>query len=174
MEKLAEGVKIVTAYPAKIKLEEGGILPEKASAQSAGYDLFCPHDFVLRPGRQIIPLNFRIEMREGMKSDIRPRSGNSAKGFKVMFRDTDGIDHEVRVDADVLLGTIDADYRDIVGVILKVNDPRTENGRFYIPKGWSIAQMVFSRVPHIAMQQVDELDMTNDRGGGYGHSTDGK
>lgn len=156
--------------PVKICLS-GGIMPKMASNWSAGYDLFCPEDTPISFGRQIIPLKFGLQMQDDMKADIRPRSGHSAKGFKAMLHnDIDGTDTEVRIDADVLLGTIDADYRDGVGVILVCRDKRVTNGRYHIPKGWSIAQMVFSKVPVTDLQLVDELDRTIDRGGGYGHS----
>lgn len=160
--------------PVKICLN-GGIMPKKASDLSAGYDLFCPEDTPISFGRQIIPLKFGMQMQEDMKADIRPRSGHSSKGFKAMLHnDIDGSDTEVRIDADVKLGTIDADYRDGVGVILVCRDKRVTNGRYHVPKGWSIAQMVFSKVPTTYLQPVDELDRTIDRGGGYGHSDEGK
>lgn len=164
------GVKFVTAFPVKIKLN-GGIMPQKESAQAAGYDLFCPEDYTIKLGRQVIPLKFSMEMVESMKADVRPRSGNSSKGFKCLHIHTiDGKAEEARINADVLLGTVDADYRDGVGVILDCHDLRVRRGNYYIPKGWSIAQMVFSLVPRTALKDVDELDMTNDRGGGFGHT----
>lgn len=160
----------------KIKLD-GGILPKRESGQSAGYDLFCPADYTIKPGRQIIHMKFSMEMQEDMKADIRPRSGHSAKGFKVKcISSNDPIPREVRIDADVELGTVDADYRDEVGVILVCHDPRVNDNwlKFWIPKGWSIAQMVFSKVPPTDLQVVDELDMIVDRGGGFGHSDENK
>lgn len=165
-------VKVVgPSYPVKIKLD-GGIMPKKESAQAAGYDLYCPKDTTIHFGRQVIPLKFSIEMWNNFMADIRPRSGHQLNGFKVMYRDNfDGEEHVTRIDADVLLGTIDADYRDDVGVILNVRDKCVfMSDRYYIPEGWSIAQMVFSIIPFTHFEAVDELDMTDDRGGGYGHS----
>lgn len=159
----------------KIKLE-GGIMPKKQSKYAAAYDLYCPDAIKLLNNREVVDLKFSMEMPHNIKADIRPRSGYSAKGFEVSYITMDGKVKTVRADIDVILGTIDADYRNHVGVILKVNhipQPSDIKGICFIPKGERIAQMVFSEVPPTELVEVEELDMTDDRGGGFGH-TNGK
>lgn len=150
---------------------EGGMMPKKASDGSAGFDLFCPKDTPIKYGRQIIDLGFKMLMPPFYEAQIRPRSGNSAFGFKCMAV-KDGVESEVRIEADVKLGTIDSDYNSKhVGVILKVDYVQTVKfDKLYIKKGQSIAQMVFSFLPSVKMVSVDKFDESNDRGGGYGHS----
>lgn len=151
----------------KIKLE-GGYMPSKSSAFAAAYDLYCPHDVTVSYGRQVIDLAFRMELSHGKAAIIQPRSGFSAKGIEVL-RSTDGKTPEVfRLDADVLIGLVDEDYRGRVGVILKVNVQ--SKATFVIPEGTRIAQMRIVDVPDVEFECVDELDMFNDRGGGFGHS----
>lgn len=156
----------------KIKLE-GGIMPKKQSKYAAAYDLYCPYEVTILSDRQIVDLQFSMEMPHNIKADIRPRSGYSAKGFELSYLSFSGETKTIRADIDVLLGTIDADYRNHVGVILKVNhipQPSDIKGLCFIPKGERIAQMVFSEVPPTELVEVEELDMTDDRGGGFGHT----
>lgn len=158
----------------KIKLD-GGIMPKKQSKYAAAYDLYCPDDVEIWGGRQIVDLKFSMEMPSNIKADIRPRSGYSAKGLELSYMTTDGKIRTLRANADVLLGTIDADYRGSVGVILKTNHiplPEKLHGLCYIPKGERIAQMVFSEVPTTELVDVNELDLTDDRGGGFGHTNE--
>lgn len=158
--------------PVKIKLE-GGIMPQKKSIQAAAYDLYCPDDVEILYDRQVIDLKFKLEMPPYLKADIRPRSGYSAKGFELSYIAPDGNIGKVPADIDVLLGTIDADYRGNLGVILKVHhlpQPEYAKSFCYIPKGQRIAQMAFSFVPNVSLFKTESLDMSIDRGGGFGHT----
>lgn len=158
----------------KIKLE-GGLMPKKQSKYAAAYDLYCPEDVNILLSRQVVDLKFSMEMPHNLKADIRPRSGYSVNGFELCYKSLIGEVKKVRADIDVILGTIDADYRNHVGVILQVRhipQPDYINGFCYIPQGERIAQMVFSEVPPTELVEVDELDMTDDRGGGFGHTND--
>jgi dUTPase len=76
---------------------------------------------------------------------------------------------EQRVDADVIVGLIDEDYRGNAGVIVKSNF-KSFVRRAIIPKGTRIAQMRIVRVPETELKDVVRLDMTKNRGGGYGHT----
>lgn len=88
-----------------IKMDEGGILPEYISVNAAGCDLYATQDMILKPGEsKIMPLNFIMAMREDIEAQIRPRSGLSLKT-------------SLRVSNSP--GTIDSDYRNVVGVILQ-------------------------------------------------------
>lgn len=148
----------------KIKfLSEGAKMPTKADSGAAGYDLYVPKDTKLLPGRNIIPLDFAIQLEHGYEATIRPRSGFSAKGFECIT--TDG-KKTLRINADVLLGTIDETYRGNVGVIVKSNEPE----EYIIPKGSRIAQMVISQCYMGGLEQADELSETERGEQGFGHS----
>lgn len=155
----------------KIKLD-GGVLPMKASAFSAAYDLFCPMDYVLSHGRQVVDLMFSMELPHGKAALVQPRSGFSSKGVEVVYHLADGVTHypHFRLDADVLIGLVDEDYRGHVGVIIDVHREISEDESFVIPAGTRLAQMRIVDVPETEMVLVDELDMSNDRGGGFGHT----
>jgi dUTPase len=170
----------------KIKLNDG-IMPKKATGYSAAYDLFCPKDMFLEstPGaRGLIPLGFQVQMPKNICMNIRPRSGFSLKGFeaKVCYYDEFGyIVHEeenVRIDADCSIGLVDSDYvKDEVGVIYRINnvDFRKPKARYayfkiIVHKGARIAQAQFEIVPQIKLVSANELDYSNDRGGGFGHT----
>lgn len=148
----------------KIKfLSEGAQMPTKADSGAAGYDLYVPKDTRLFPGRNIIPFDFAIQLEHGYEATIRPRSGFSAKGFECM---TIHDDSTVRINADVLLGTIDETYRGNVGVIVKSNEPE----EYIIPKGSRIAQMVISQCYMGKLEQSEELSETERGEQGFGHS----
>lgn len=169
----------------KIKLE-GGFLPTKGSEFAAAYDLYCPSDFELKTGRNTIDLGFSMELPLYWKANIRPRSGFSSKGMLVTrvihFLDGSERSDYVRLDADVLLGLIDCDYRGHVGVTVKVNGQPSVfaldsseidsiSGIDYIlEKGTRFAQMEICRGHETEIVEVSELDMSNDRGGGFGHT----
>lgn len=159
----------------KIKLN-GGIMPTKGSKFAAAYDLYTPDNIELKRGRTVIDLKFQIELPHGYAAIIQPRSGFSAKGMKVQllprrsFLIALGVfSKEARIDADELIGLIDEDYKGSVGAIVKSN--------FYslfrkavIPKGTRIAQMRIVKIPQTQMVKVDRINMSNDRGGGFGHT----
>ena len=164
-----------------------GFMPTKGSEYAAAYDVYVPEDFELTESRQVVPLGFCIGLPLGYSADIRPRSGFSAKGMEAEVRTTyrhyDGIEYvssmTVRIDADVLLGLIDSDYRDEVGVIVKVfsldiTAPQKQEfdyiveNHVFLTKGTRIAQMKISGEGELYI--VDELDRDIDRGGGFGHT----
>lgn len=174
----------------KIPIElNGGVLPTLGSAYAAAYDVYCPDDYELREQRQVVPLGFCMALPLGWKANMRPRSGFSAKGMEAEVRTTyrryDGEVYTavetVRIDADVLLGLVDSDYRDTVGVIIKVCslgvvarqqhefDTIVEN-HVFLTKGTRIAQMEICGDDSYELVVVDKLNRDIDRGGGYGHT----
>ena len=140
----------------KIKIVNKGQqpLPTYATAQSAGMDLRANIDapITLRPmERQLIPTGLYIALPEGCEAQVRPRSGLALKhGITVLNTP----------------GTIDADYRGEVKVLL-VN---FSNDDFVINTGERIAQMVIARYEKADLEQVAELDDTERGDGGYGHT----
>lgn len=129
-------------------------LPAYATSQSAGMDLRANIDesIVLHPmERRLFPTGLHIALPQGFEAQIRPRSGLALKhGITVLNTP----------------GTIDADYRGELMVLL-INFSDTD---FVINDGERIAQMVLARHEQIEFQLVDELDDTERGAGGYGHT----
>lgn len=127
-------------------------LPEYATALSAGMDLKAniSEPVKLLPGeRTIVPTGLFIELPEGYEAQVRPRSGLAAKyGITVLNAP----------------GTIDADYRGEIGVIL-VNLSKND---FVIQPGERIAQMVVARYERVEWTEVAELGATQRGEGGFG------
>jgi dUTP pyrophosphatase len=127
-------------------------LPAYATALSAGLDLMAAidADVTLAPGaRQLIPTGLSIALPTGYEAQVRPRSGLALKhGITVLNSP----------------GTIDADYRGEVKVLL-INHG-AEN--FVLKRGDRIAQMVVAPVTRIAWNVVETLDETARGAGGYG------
>ena len=129
-------------------------LPAYATAQSAGMDLRAnlSEPVVLRPlERRLIPTGLHIALPEGYEAQVRPRSGLALKhGLTVLNAP----------------GTIDADYRGEVGVVL-INLSQED---FVINDGERIAQMVIARHEQGLFVPVEVLDETERGEGGYGHT----
>lgn len=139
-------------------------MPSKGSKQAAGYDLYVPKDTIINPGRNIIPIDIAIALFPGYEAQIRPRSGFSAKGFEgYVITDNGHEETPTRFDCDVLLGTVDSDYRGNIGVI--VNSHETKS--FIVTAGTRIAQMVIANHWSGELITVNELDNTERDEGGY-------
>lgn len=129
-------------------------LPAYETEHSAGMDLraFTPEPVTLRPlERKLIPTGLFIELPVGYEAQVRPRSGLALKhGITVLNSP----------------GTIDADYRGEIGVIL-VNLSETV---FTINDGDRIAQMIIAKHEKAEMIDTEEIVVTNRGAGGFGHS----
>jgi dUTPase len=153
----------------KIKLE-GGMMPKKATPFDAAYDVYVPEDTDLKIGRQRIDLKFSMELPHGMAAFIRARSGYSLKGIEATVVDLQGKETTERIDADVTTGLCDEKYRGTVGALVNFHYFDDFVKRVYLKKGTRIAQMQIVSVPDTDLVETDELDMTDDRGGGFGHT----
>lgn len=153
----------------KIKLE-GGMMPKKATPFDAAYDVYVPEDTDVTVGRQCIDLKFRMELPHGMAAFIRSRSGYSLKGIEATVVDMDDEERDVRIDAEVITGLVDEKFRGCLGVLFYYHYYDGYYKRVYLKKGTRIAQMQIVSIPETKMVEADELDMTNDRGGGFGHT----
>jgi dUTPase len=153
----------------KIKLE-GGMMPKKATPFDAAYDVYVPEDTDLKIGRQCINLKFRMELPHGTAAFIRARSGYSLEGIEAIVVDLQGKEHDVRIDADVTTGLCDEKYRGTVGALVNFHFYEGFYKRVYLKKGTRIAQMQIVNVPDTEIVEANELDMTDDRGGGFGHT----
>ena len=129
-------------------------LPAYATPQSAGMDLRAnlSEPVTLHPmERRLIPTGLHIALPEGYEAQVRPRSGLALKhGITVLNTP----------------GTIDADYRGEIGVVL-VNLSQED---FTVEDGERIAQMVIARHEQADLVVVEELDETERGAGGYGHT----
>ena len=140
----------------KIKVVNRGHqqLPAYATPQSAGMDLRAnlTEPVTLRPlERRLIPTGLYIALPEGYEAQVRPRSGLALKhGLTVLNTP----------------GTIDADYRGEIGVVL-INLSQED---FVVKDGERIAQMVIARCEQGELISVDVLDETERGAGGYGHT----
>ncbi|MFI5451882.1 dUTP diphosphatase [Pedobacter sp. UC225_61] len=129
-------------------------LPAYETAHAAGMDLraFTPEQITIKPlQRLLIPTGLHIELPIGYEAQIRPRSG-------LAFKHGIGIVNSP--------GTIDADYRGEIKVLL-VNLSDTD---FVINDGDRIAQMVIAKHETISWESVEELNDTARGAGGYGHT----
>ena len=127
-------------------------LPRYESEQAAGMDIRChlAEPVTLQPlERKLLPTGLYIELPIGYEAQIRPRSGLALKrGLTVLNTP----------------GTIDADYRGEIKVIL-VN---LSNQEFTINRGERIAQMVVARHEKVEWDEVETLDQTERGAGGFG------
>ena len=126
-------------------------LPARQTPGSAGYDVASAEpDFVLQPGeRRLVATGLAIELPDDVECQVRPRSGLALRHGVGM------------VNAP---GTVDADYRGEVGVLL-VNWGRQA---VEIARGDRIAQLVVAPVERAELQLVDKLGRTDRGGGGFG------
>ena len=127
-------------------------LPDYATAAAAGADLLAAidQDIELKPlERRIVPTGISIALPVGFEAQVRPRSGLAAKNGITVANAP---------------GTIDADYRGEVGVIL-VN---LSHEPFRISRGMRIAQLVVARHARAVWREVRELDRTARGAGGFG------
>lgn len=129
-------------------------LPQYATEQSAGMDLRANLDepVTLKPlERKLIPTGLHIALPAGFEAQVRPRSGLALKkGITVLNTP----------------GTIDADYRGEIGVVL-INLSQKD---FIVNDGERIAQMVIARHEKADFIEVEVLDETERGEGGYGHT----
>lgn len=149
----AEGVKV------KVKRVRGDRdreipLPRYMTEHSSGMDLYAAVDeeVTLEPGeRKLIPTGIALSVPKGYEGQIRPRSGLALKNGVTLVNTP---------------GTIDADYRGEIGILL-INFGRQP---FKVKRGDRIAQLVIAPVFQAAVELADELDDTPRSGGGFGHT----
>lgn len=129
-------------------------LPQYATAHSAGLDLRANLDspIELKPlERALIPTGLFIELQQGYEAQIRPRSGLAFKNGITVLNSP---------------GTIDADYRGEIKVLL-VN---LSNTPFVVNDGERVAQMVVAKHEQIHWELTDSLEETQRGAGGFGHT----
>jgi dUTP pyrophosphatase len=145
-------MSLVRAAITRLAHAEDLPLPFYATALSAGMDLAAavPSDVEIGPGgRALIPTGFAAALPAGYEAQVRPRSGLALKhGITVLNSP----------------GTVDADYRGEISVVLA----NTGDETFTVSRGMRIAQLVVAPVTQVSWQEVDELPPSGRGAGGYG------
>lgn len=125
-------------------------LPRYQTAHAAGLDLVADEACTLQPGeRRLVPTGLAIELPEGHEAQVRPRSGLALKHGITCLNSP---------------GTIDADYRGEVAVLLA----NLGQVAFEVKRGERIAQLVVSPVTRAELVEVASLSNTTRGGGGFG------
>lgn len=128
-------------------------LPRYMTPDAAGMDIYADlsEDLTLPPlGRALIPTGFAIALPQGYEAQVRPRSGLALRSGLTILNAP---------------GTIDADYRDEVKILMiNLGDQSVT-----IQRGDRIAQLVVAPVTRVQWQEVDQLEAT-ERAGGFGHT----
>ena len=125
---------------------------KKATDGSSGFDLLAalPNKIILQPREtKLIPCGFSLQMPFGIEAQVRPRSGIALKNSVTVLNSP---------------GTIDADYRGEICVIL-INHGKSI---FEISPGMRIAQLIFMKLPEIELDVTKKLDETDRGSGGFG------
>jgi len=133
-------------------------LPDYATAESAGMDLAAAvaADLVLAPGaRALVPTGLAIALPAGFEAQIRPRSGLALEHGVTLLNSP---------------GTVDADYRGEIGVVL-VNHG---DAPFTIRRGDRVAQLIVAPVARISWEEADALAGTERGAGGFGSTGRGE
>lgn len=167
----AEGIAKKTLLIPIEFCREGAKMPTYAHATDSGMDVYALEDITIAPGEtKLIPTGLKVAIPAGYEIQVRPKSGRCLK-TKLRISNTPG--------------TIDAGYRDEIGIIVDNIEPfiksaqMDESGRLYnvefgsshtIGKGEKFAQLVLCEVPKAAFYQVEHVsDIANDgRAGGFG------
>lgn len=147
-------MKTIKVKVKRIKGAEDLPLPKYMTPLASGMDLYAniKYDLVIAPGRyEIIPTGIQLEIPPGFEGQIRPRSGLAAKYGITLLNSP---------------GTIDADYRGEIKIILINHGTRN----FTIKRGDRIAQLVIAPVTKAELVEVEFLEDTQRGSGGFGHT----
>ena len=138
----------------KLPGNEDIALPRYMTEQAAGMDIFAAvsQDEIILPGqRKKIPTGIAVALPEGYEAQIRPRSGLALKNGITLLNSP---------------GTIDADYRGEIGLIV-INHGKEP---FVVQRGMRLAQMVVHKVLHVEWMEASTLEKTSRGDGGFGHT----
>ena len=134
--------------------EDEEFLPIYSSKLAAGADAkaFIEEEVVIQPGSSaLIPTGLKLAIPEGYEIQVRPRSGLALKNQITVLNTP---------------GTVDADYRGEVGVILMNHGKQP----FVVTRGMRIAQLVLAQVVQARFELASELSVTSRGAGGFGHT----
>jgi dUTP pyrophosphatase len=151
---MEEGPRKVTIKVKRVNGNENGPLPAYMTEHAAGLDVcaFLEEDMLIAPGqRRLIPTGLTVAIPEGFEIQVRPRSGLAIRDGLTLVNTP---------------GTIDADYRGEIGILMINHGDKPVS----IRSGQRIAQLVVSRVCKAELEEVDELPESGRQGGGFGHT----
>ena len=130
------------------RTSSSAVLPRRASAGAAGYDICASEDGSIEPGtRKVVPTGFKMTVPPGTYGRIAPRSGDSIKN---------GI--------DIAAGVIDSDYTGPVGIVLVNHGSVVYNFK----AGQRVAQLILERIVTPEVEEVEELEETDRGANGFG------
>jgi dUTP pyrophosphatase len=138
----------------RLKGNENGPLPTYMTEHAAGLDIhaFLEEDVLIAPGqRRLIPTGLTVAIPEGFEIQVRPRSGLAVRDGVTLVNTP---------------GTIDADYRGEIGILMINHGEKPVS----IRNGQRIAQIVISRVCKAELEEVEELPTSRRQEGGFGHT----
>jgi len=138
----------------RLKGNEKGPLPTYMSEHAAGLDVcaFLDEDVLIGTGeRRLIPTGLTVAIPEGFEIQVRPRSGLAMRDGLTLVNTP---------------GTIDADYRGEIGILMINHGEKP----VAIRNGQRIAQLVVSKVYRAELEEVDELPTSDRQEGGFGHT----
>ncbi|UCD70503.1 MAG: dUTP diphosphatase [Syntrophobacterales bacterium] len=138
----------------RLKGNENGPLPKYMTEHAAGLDIhaFLDEDVLIAPGqRRLISTGLVVAVPDGFEIQVRPRSGLAMRDGVTLVNTP---------------GTIDADYRGEIGVLMINHGEKPIS----IRNGQRIAQLVVSRVYKAELEEVDELPASRRQEGGFGHT----
>lgn len=156
--------------------------PKYANAGDAGMDIYAVEDEVILPGEtKIIPTGIKVALPLGYELQVRPRSGLSAKTKLRIANCVGTIDANYRDEIKIIIENIEPEIKsldffrtyDSDGNIIDI-EPLIERGRdFVIEKGQRIAQLVLSEKPYCLFYEVEDVkEIGQDRAGGFGSTGD--
>jgi dUTP pyrophosphatase len=152
--KVGRQMERINIFIQKLVGNEDIPLPQYMTNQAAGMDIFAavPEEEIIEPGgRKKIPTGIAIALPEGYEAQIRPRSGLAIKQGVTLLNSP---------------GTIDADYRGEIALIV-INHGEEP---FIIRRGLRLAQMVIQKIYQVDWVETEELNSTIRGAGGFGHT----
>lgn len=156
------------------KIHPDAVVPSYATDQAAGFDLVATEDVMIPPGATVlVGTGLAFELPEGYELQIRPRSGISYK-TKLRVANAPGtIDADYRGEVKVIIDNISRQFAQTIHTISVLPDPgnpAANEGTYVIHAGDRIAQGVIAPVKRASFQVVEELGSTIRGGGGFGHT----
>ncbi|WP_343224452.1 dUTP diphosphatase [Paenibacillus sp. ACRRX] len=171
-----EHAKGLREIPVKIKrLHPDAVIPKYATDLAAGFDLVAVEDVIIAPGEtKLVPLGFAVEIPEGFEMQIRPRSGVTWKTKLRVGNSPGTIDADFRSEVKVIVDNISREglsfsewVRDITGSPYGISG-EYEDGTYIVRKGDRLAQGVIVPVCRADFIEVDVLSETGRGDGGFG------
>ncbi|MNW54787.1 Deoxyuridine 5'-triphosphate nucleotidohydrolase [compost metagenome] len=159
------------------RLHPYAVVPRYATELAAGFDLVAVEDVIIAPGEtKLIPLGFAIEIPPGYEMQVRPRSGITLRTKLRVANSPGTVDADFRAEVGVIIDNIDRGYQGTDPYARTIDGGETlmvrhvRYGTYLIREGDRIAQGVIAPVERVTFAVVDELSETKRGSGGFGSS----